>query len=342
MSLLHQSVPGPRRAHPGFFTDEQVEADPEPGHQGLVALYVALKSKPMAILYGPPDSGKLAAARALGANLANGGTMCLQEMVGHAWWASGLESVAVFTAAQDRFNRDKIQAMFEESARCQGAGHLHVALLSRISPAEWGYLAELAAQLRHGQVLEGPVSRRRRSLPDARNILVIGTADSVAPRPWDPDLLRDASILPWPSPQGEGIPSAPALRRFLEEGRPFDQARQREPRAALRRLRGLGGWRDERLRPLLAIANSMCIDHVPGANRAASEALVYIANSWTWDGKGLFAPAFEENFRMAVQLAVVLAMVPRLQGHPGACREFRGKIASIAGEWWVPIKLFMV
>ena len=70
--------------------EAMAEASTAPGvaTRGLVALYVALKSKPMAILWGPAGSGKLAAARTLAATLAGRGEACLQEMVGHAWWAS--------------------------------------------------------------------------------------------------------------------------------------------------------------------------------------------------------------------------------------------------------------
>ena len=117
---------------------------------GLVELYIALKSKPMAILCGPPDSGKLAAARALASYLAGNSAPRFQEMVGHAWWASRSEGVAMFTEAQGRFNRDKILAVIEEAARDQTSGRVYVALLSRISPAEWSELALLAVQFRRG------------------------------------------------------------------------------------------------------------------------------------------------------------------------------------------------
>ena len=299
----------------------------------LVELHIALKSKPMAILYGPPDSGKLGAARTLAQRLAGSGALCLQEMVGHAWWASRSESVAMFTEAQDRFNHDKILALIEEAAEDQAAGRLYVALLSRISPAEWNDMAALAVQVRRGYIVRAPDDRPPRRLTISRRILFIATADSLAPAPWDSNLLRTTSILPWTGPIVQGTALSAQEVWPATEAETFLETSVRAPRPALRRLRGLPGWRDEMLRPLLGMGTAMDLQDVPDGNRAASEALVYLANAWTRDGIGLFAPSFEENLRLALRLAVNLAMVPRLEGWPGLPCEALDRIKAIQGEY---------
>ena len=300
--------------------------------RGLVELYIALKSKPMAILYGPPDSGKLGAARTLAQRLAGSGGVCLQEMVGHAWWASRSESVAMFTEAQERFNRDKMLALIEEAAGNQAAGRLFVALLSRISPAEWSELALLAVQFRRGYIVRDPDDRPPRRLTISPKILVIATADSLAPAPWDSNLLKMTSILPWSGHRGQGTALSSPAAWPATEGRAFPEMSVRAPRPALRRLRSLPDWRDELLRPLLAITTAMNLHGVPDANRASSEALVYLANTWTWDGKGLLAPSFEDNLRIGLRFAVNLAMVPRLEGWPAPPREAPDLITAILGN----------
>src|SRR3990172_10483323 len=82
----------------------------------LMELYVALKSKTVALLVGPAGSGKLAAARALGARLAAADGMCFQEMMGPPWWASRSAGVALFTEAQQRVNHQKGQAPLRGAA----------------------------------------------------------------------------------------------------------------------------------------------------------------------------------------------------------------------------------
>jgi hypothetical protein len=76
----------------------------------------------------------------------------------------------------------------------------------------------------------------------------------------------------------------------------------------------------------------MAADGVPDANRAASEALVYMANAWTRAGAGLFSSSLKENFHLALQLAVMLAVVPRLEGRPAVPREVLAGIAAILGD----------
>jgi hypothetical protein len=223
-------------------------------------LYIALKSKPAAILVGPAGSGKLAAARALGSRLAKADDTCFQQMVGHAWWASRSAGVALFTEAQQRFNREKMLAMIEDDAAAPDGERLRVALLSRISPAEWSEMAGLTTLVAPEISCPVPgVDPRRRAV--SSGILLMATADVAAPAPWDPELLRTVSILSWGRHDEGRSPGDSTWPR--EEAVRFKREIVRAPRSALRRLRGLAGWRDERLGPLLAIARAMQSCGVP-------------------------------------------------------------------------------
>jgi len=326
------SRPSPACASGVAFPEEY-----EPGMRGkgmtvsrrLMELYVALKSKPVAILVGPAGSGKLAAARALGSRLARADATCFQQMVGHAWWASRSAGVALFTEAQQRFNREKMLAMIEEDAAAPAGEGLRVALLSRISPAEWSEIAGLTTLVAPEISYPIPgVDPRRPAV--SRGILLMATADVAAPAPWDPELLRTVSILSWDR-HDEGRSSGDSTWP-REEAVRFEREIVRAPRSALRRLRGLAGWRDERLRPLLAIARAMRSCGVPQTDCAAGEALIYLANAWTGRGEGLLARSFEENLRCALRLAVLLAYQPRLEGRPELPGEALADIGAILGE----------
>lgn len=331
---------------PALAQPPQQEAIAEPSTatevatRGLVELYVALKSKPMAILCGPAGAGKLAAARTLAARLAGLGEACLQEMVGHAWWAGRSGDGALFAEAQQRFNRDKFLAMVE--AAVARPSIVHIALLSRVSPAEWIYLAGLAAEFRRGSACDLASQQRRLRPIVPRNVLLIATADRPAPSPWDSGLLRSSSILPWPSPAVSRTLSQTVVHPPSDEGTPFLHAMRRSPRAALRRLRRLPGWEDERLKPLMALIRAMQIDGVSSANCVANEAIIYLANAWTWGGSGLFARSFDENFREAMRLAVILSARPRLEDRIVSSPEISQALGAVlsgpAGQSLEPIR----
>jgi hypothetical protein len=298
---------------------------------GLLRLYIAAKSKPVAILCGPSGTGKLAAARALGTVLTAPNAECFQEMVGHAWWASRSRGVALFTEAQQRFNNDKLAALLEEAEGGREAGRVFVALLSRISPAEGDLLVDLAAQLHRRCMLARPASKARRPPGMGGNILLLATVDTPWPGhcPWPTRLLKAASILPWTYPDPTGIASSAHLELLMAEAQSFTFASVRHPRDALQRLRSLRGWRDAHLRHLLATARAMSFDGAPAAERAAGEALVYLANAWTWEGRPLLASAFEDNLRLAQRLAIRLVILPRLEGRPRAAGEEWHRIAAV-------------
>jgi hypothetical protein len=316
MASHHQDAPTSLSFTLGLAPADSSVGEGHPASPQLGELHVALKSKPIALLCGPVRSGKLDAARAIARHLAGPGSSRIQEMVGHPWWASGVEGAAVFTAAQERFNLEKIQALMVEAARDHSAGRIYVAVLSRISPAEWNDLAALALQFHRGYVRWDLDDRPRRRLPVSQRIRVIATTDALPPVPWDLLVLRQTSLLPWAVESGpRQTKQAPGLWPAVQE-RSLLEGAIRTPRSALRKLRRLAGWSDDALKPILAIARVMNLQGVPEANQAASEAMVYLANAWTRDGAGLFARSFNDNLRLAIRFAVKMAIVPRLAGLP--------------------------
>ena len=103
-----------------------VAADPT----SVISFYVALKSKPLVVLVGPRDTGKLSLVRVVARALTGANGLRYQEMVGHAWWAANCRGMAVLTQAQARFNAEKVLALVQETLLSQDAGSMSVACLA--------------------------------------------------------------------------------------------------------------------------------------------------------------------------------------------------------------------
>ena len=76
---------------------------------------VALKSKPLMILIGPPEAEKEALVEGFSKVLMGRDSYQYQPMLGHPWWASQTADVATFTQTQSRFNTLKLEIMIEEA-----------------------------------------------------------------------------------------------------------------------------------------------------------------------------------------------------------------------------------
>ena len=166
----------------------------------IVNLYVALKSKPMAILTGIAQSGKVALVRILAQALIGDDPLRCQMMAGHAWWAGQTGNVALFTDMQARLNADKVLSLIEEAGRPENARRVYLACLTRISPAELtGFFSELACQLRHGQIMQLPGFHLTKPIPYPHNLLLIGTMDAARLDWHDAELLTKTTLIRWPA-----------------------------------------------------------------------------------------------------------------------------------------------
>jgi len=157
-------------------TESDVRSDPN----AIVNFYVALKSKPMAILIGPMNSGKITVVESLMRVLAGSETIQCQKMDGHAWWAAKSGNVALFTDAQTRFNTTKILSLVEEALQPENANRVFIACLTRISPAElFGFFSEVAFQVQHERLMRLPYAHLSEPMPYPPNLFLIGTMDTV-------------------------------------------------------------------------------------------------------------------------------------------------------------------
>src|SRR4030065_2418079 len=83
----------------------------------ITNFYVALKSKPLAILTGPAHSGKIALVQCLAHTLMGGDCQQCQVMVGHPWSFRYSENLTLLVEAQMRCNTEKLLGIIEEAWR---------------------------------------------------------------------------------------------------------------------------------------------------------------------------------------------------------------------------------
>lgn len=297
----------------------------------LLTLYVALKSKPLLIVCGPAQSGKVAAVQALARLLTGGVSPQVQEMVGHPWWASGCRDMGMLAEAQSRFNSGKIQAILEEASRPGNSRRLFMAFMLRISPAELaGLFAELAAQIPLGYIWHLSGAELERPVRFPPNVVTAGTLDTTGLTDWEEATLRHTAVVAWPA--SGALLSAPphAEARACDRlGAIFLRSHIRSEQKAASRLRRLSGWRSQALRPLFEIVGILQ-DH--GLRLPASvfgEALVFVANSFTEGGSGVFETGARDNTLVALDAAFAASLLPRIERPLLHSRPLRRRLSSI-------------
>ena len=304
-----------------------VRADP----MSIVNFYVALKSKPLALLTGPAQSGKIALVRCLAQVLTGGDPLRCQMMVGHAWWAGASREVALFTEAQTRFNTDKILALVEEAWKPENANRVFLAGLTRISPAElMGFFSEVAFQLRHGQIMRLPTAHLSEPIPYPPNLFLVGTMDTARLGESDEDLLSMTTIIHWAGSEVEAAWPSYHVEAIPNGESEFLRSLVRDERAARLKLQRVLGKRLPGVWPLVrieALSRQQMADPPPSA---PGEAMIYLANAWSRRGAGLFAPSPTANLEIALDLSIAQSVLPHaqaaIQRSPGLREELRATL----------------
>ncbi len=284
-----------------------IQTDPS----SIVNLYVALKSKPMAILTGIAQSGKVALVRILAQALIGDDPFRCQMMSGHAWWAGRTGDVALFTDMQTRLNSDKVLNLIEEARQPENVQRVYIACLTRISPAELiGFFSELASQLLCGQVMQLSSVLFTEPMPYPPNLLLIGTMDT--PR-WDwhdTNLLAKTTIIQWPPTEVRPTTGGSQTTTLLNHESEFLSSCIRDEWSARLKLLRILGKQVHSLRPVLQIADLLKMYDAPLPDSVIRETVVYLANAWSKQGVGLFDPAISRNVAIAADLAIAQTVLP--------------------------------
>ena len=295
-----------------------IEATGEAGLQvdpiSIVNFYVALKSKPLAILAGPAQSGKIALVESWAHILFGGDCLRCQMMIGHPCWAARSPNVALFTEAHTRLNASKILALIEEAWEPENADKVFQACLTCITPAELlGFFSEVAFQLSHGEIMRLPSIHLTEPIPYPPNLFLIGTMDTARFDWWNADLLSMTTVIQWPA-----VEANPATNDYRTEAvtggeAEFLRSCVRSKKLARRKLDQVLGWRLQPIQPLRRVRELLeksLIRRLPLP--IMDEMMIYLANSWSQAGVGLFDLQIRRNAMIALDLAIAQTLLPHL------------------------------
>jgi 5-methylcytosine-specific restriction protein B len=149
----------------------------------IANFYVALKSKPLTVLVGPPLSGKEAMAQCLAQMFNDQDRLHIQLLTGHPWWAGRDDQAASHTRLHTRFLTEKILAFIEEASQPGNTRLVFIACLIRMSPAELlSFFTDVAFQLQHGRIMRLGDTHFSEPIPFPTNLRIVGTMDTVRSR----------------------------------------------------------------------------------------------------------------------------------------------------------------
>ena len=288
-------------SHAGMYSD----------HDSVVNFYVSLKSKPLAILVGSEQIGKIATVQCLARVLVGGDYLQSQIMEGHPWSAVK-GNVTYFTGIHTRFNSEKMLCLIEEAWQRENAGKVFLACMTRISPAELEeFFAAIAFQLHHGQIVRFGDVHFSRPIPFPPNLFFIGTMDITCFDWWDSDLLSNTNVIHWPEkPVSHSFCTATA-ENFPSGEHFFLGSIVRNEQDVYRKLHPLLAWQREPILPLFLVKSLFEEEGIPIPQTLMNEALTYLANSWSRQGYGLFHPSSSDNLAVAIDFAIAQTFLPR-------------------------------
>jgi hypothetical protein len=266
---------------------------------------VALKSKPLILLTGPTESAKETLVNCFSNILTMGNFYQFQTMMGHPWWASHTSDVVTYTRFQSRFNTLKLESIIEEASLPQNKGRYFIAELIKISPGELEeYFSETAFQLQHKELMRLPTSHFSEPIPFPPNLSIVGTIDTINFNRLDRDLLSQATILDcYPVKPISGLPSENFSPNTFNE-KSLLHSSIRDPQQAFWKLSKILVRFSSGLLPFLQVKQVLQEFRSVRSDNSIFEGIVYLANSWSYTGEGLFDRDSRINLQIALDLAI--------------------------------------
>ena len=276
----------------------------------LANFYVALKSRPMAILTGPAGNGKAVLVECL-ANLLVGSSRGPQRQVvaGHAWYAGGQPANTALIGIHSRVVTEKLLYVIEEASQPENTKQVFIVALTHISPAELlSFFTDVAYQMQHSRIMRIGDARLSAPISFPHNLLLIGTMDTTDFNWWDEDLLSGVTILDWRA--NVGIPQATAASEAQNFGCEFLRCRLRNSRKAYRKLLSVVAGIKLPLQIVMLLRGVFRAHGVELPPALLDEVILYLANAWSAQGNGLFDPVTPRNLEIAFDLALAQLILP--------------------------------
>ena len=278
----------------------------------LANLFIALKTKPLAILAGPEASGKEVLVEKLVSILSGRGKnkLQLQKLTGHPWWARG-DNLAGLVEIQTRFTSEKVMSIFEEVQQSQNSDQAFLICFARISPAELqNFFTDLAFQIHNNRIMRLSDVHFTEPVPFPSNLFIIGTMDTDGNRWHEPDLLSKASVIQ----TGKYNLSLSTPPRKVSSINVRDLISPiREPNLAYKRLKSLLAGEKQPFERYFQIQEILHNHNVSTQDKLMDEGVIYLANAWSSSGEGLFTPNLRANFEIATDMLISQLLLPCIQ-----------------------------
>lgn len=271
--------------------------------------YVALKSKPLAIIAGPAHSGKTALVRGLAQSLSEQDDLHIQMITGHPWWAEGSEDVASNTELHLRYSTEKMLSIIEEARQPYNAHQVFIACLIQISPAELlSFFSEVSYQLQNGQIMKLGDTHLTEPISFSSNMRIIGTMDTNSFDWWNDDLLLSTTVIQ--CSQASDFPEPIINQGVMLDEYEFLQSCIRGQDAAYRKIYPVLRQQRQPLYSLLQVKATLR-KYISSLDLAIDDVMIYLANSWSRLGNGLFHPSPDRNLAIALDMAITQILLPR-------------------------------
>lgn len=294
----------------------------------VVNMYVALKSKPLLVLAGPPESGKQALAQCVAQFLSGGSCEQCQVITGHPWWADHRENLTFLTGLHTRFLVEKLTAILEEAALQKNRDHVFTACLMHVSPAEvLSFFREVASQICDGQIKRLGDARLPAPIPYPSNLFLIGTIDTLRFNWWDDEFLAKATVIHWTGGQS----GSPFPDGFRFEASEFLQFRICSRQAAYHKLHALVG-NQKPIRIIFQIESLLRQYDISLSFSMLDEVVIFLANSWTANGQGLFDQSLKANLAIALDLAIAQIVFPHIDDQLDKTTDLVSQLHALLGQ----------
>ena len=296
IELIDRLVDGVRRA--GFRTDRTDVAN----------FYVALKHRPLAVLAGPPETGKAALVECL-AHLLAANNLQKQVVQGHAWYAGGKPASTVLIGMHTRMVTEKLLFAMEEASHSENTQQVFIVGLTHISPAELlSFFTEVAYQIRHKQIMRIGDTHLSEPIPFPPNLLLIGTLDTVNLNSWDDELLSGATIVRWHASQSN--PRAEISSQSQNCGYEFMRYSLRDHCRAYKKLLSVTTGVKQPFQIMILLRGIFQTYGLPLPPALFNDVILFLANAWSARGNSLFDPVTSRNLEIAFDLALAQLVLP--------------------------------
>lgn len=313
------------------------EADLRIDRNAIVNLYVALRSKPMALLIGPSESGKSVIIRCFAEVLTGGNPLQCQLMAGHAWWAEQTGNVGLFATGQARFNDQKLLLLIEEASQPENHDLIYFACLAWISPAELtNIFTDLSSQLQT-RIHRLSTIWLQHELSFPPNLLLLGTMDTATEPEADTALYAHTTVVSWTAKGTQRRPENAMFPAYgwghtVNQGKTFLAAAVRDELLAWNKLATVVGWKHIDFTVWHAV-KTLFRKHGHGvSDEVQIETIIYLANAWDRQGIGLFSEHSATNSSIALDFALAQTLFPRVKRELRESPELLADLARLADD----------